>query len=113
MEDISNQPTILHTMNRTTQKPGMMANVHEVATSDIEMEQRLEVVSKPAYEMRSRQEPTPPHTRSQSPMPSVVGRLHTRAVKASFDRMSALKSGAEVMLNGKSLEIADVVAVAK
>jgi len=56
---------------------------------------------------------TPPQTRVHSPARSVTRRTHVEFVKAATEKFSHLRNGDQVVLDGKSLQIADVVAVAK
>jgi hypothetical protein len=56
---------------------------------------------------------TPPQTRVHSPARSATRRTHVEFVKAATEKFSHLRNGDQVVLDGKSLQIADVVAVAK
>lgn len=60
-----------------------------------------------------RQVDTPPQTRVHSPARAITRRPHVEFVKAATEKFSRLRDGDQVVLDGKSLQIADVVAVAK
>ena len=64
-------------------------------------------------EVRFRPEDTPPQTRVPSPVRSAPLRSHAEFVRTLYQRLSMLRDGAEVVLDGQSLTIPDVVAIAK
>ncbi|KIW08690.1 phenylalanine ammonia-lyase [Verruconis gallopava] len=57
-------------------------------------------------------EPTPPQTRAASPARVPTTRPHAEFVQALFRRLNSLRNGTDVILDGKSLDIPSVVAVA-
>jgi hypothetical protein len=58
-------------------------------------------------------EPTPPQTRAHSPVRNPQNRPHAEFVRKSWDALQALMDGRDVVLDGRSLDISSVVAVAK
>ena len=88
------------------------------ATEVAEEEVREERANEPrgdrkCHEARVQQELTPPQTRVHSPSRYAPAKAHLNLVRSSFDHFSLRKSGHDVVLDGKSLQIVDVVAVAK
>jgi hypothetical protein len=84
-------------------------SIHEILGDNREVFQMEHLRNKAT----SGHEPTPPQTRVQSPARSATSRPHVDFVRKTFERFNALQSGSAVLLDGKSLQIPDVVAVAK
>ena len=66
-----------------------------------------------SHEDHVHQEPTPPHTRAQSPARFAPAKPHLQFVRSSFERFTRLEAGEVCVIDGQSLRIPDVVAVAK
>lgn len=96
-------------------KVDFMTAVHEVAP-----EQAREDMDPPPMEHEHKHdlapvanEPTPPQTRAPSPELRGPARPHAEFVLWSSSKLSALQNGTDVVLDGQSLDIPSVVAVAK
>lgn len=56
---------------------------------------------------------SPPATRDASPTPSRQARLHTKSTYEAWQRVRSFLKGENVKLDGESLDVPSVVAVAK
>jgi hypothetical protein len=94
-------------------KLGMTTVVKELALERAQEDMELQSTGHRHDRTTVSNEPTPPHTRVPSPAPTARSQHHMQLVLGSWEKMVALQEGSKVVLDGESLDIPSVVAVAK
>lgn len=111
MESLTNQA--IPRITSTDLKIGVQTAVREVTMPEvIEAKPVMNAIPDTRQDNRLLEQ-TPPQTRSHSPDRILVPRPHAKYVQKSFERHETLRNGLKVCLNGKRLDIPDVVAIAK